>query len=349
MIVLLAPRAYDPVPESDAAPGRSRVSVNLLPAIKTVIHAAVAAWLVLSSAQAQPWPQKTVRLILPLGPGSGTDIAARLFAERLAQRWGQPVVVENRPGGDSFVAIGAFLGANDDHTLLFAGMGTFTAHPYLHDKLPYEPRDIVPVAGASNIVVAIAVPAPLNIGSLAQLVALARAQPGKLNAATVPGITDFIFSGFLKTTGLDIARVPYRDVTLALGDLAEGRIQVMSGSLTMLRPQVEAGRVKQLAVTSRARVPVAPDIPTVAEAGFPVLELEGLVGLYGPRSMPDELRERIAADVRAVATDPAIAARLAPSGQVVNATTPAEYAAAIEDQRAKVAAIAQALGITPAR
>jgi len=299
-------------------------------------------------AQAEPWPQRPVRFVLPLGPGSGTDIAARLFAERLAQRWGQPVVVENRPGGDSFVAIAAFLGANDDHTMLFAGMGTFTAHPYLHDKLPYDTRDIVPVAGATNIVVAMAVPISLNVGSMAHLVALARAQPGKLNAATVPGVTDFIFSGFLKDAGINITRVPYRDITQALGDLGEARIQLMSASLTIVQPQLEAGRAKLLAVTSRARVPVAPGVPTVAEAGYPMLELEGLIGLYGARSMPKELREHIAADVRAVAADPAIAARLVPLGQVVNATTPDEYAVAIENQRAKVAAIARILGVKAA-
>jgi tripartite-type tricarboxylate transporter receptor subunit TctC len=316
------------------------------------LSAAVLAALTLSvttPAFSQTWPQRTVRFILPLGPGSGTDIAARLFAERLAQRWGQPVVVENRPGGDSFVAIGAFLGANDDHTMLFAGMGTFTAHPYLHEKLPYDMRDIVPVAGTSNIVVAMAVPTSLNLASMAELVARARAEPGKLNAATVPGVTDFIFSGFLKDAGIAITRVPYRDITQALGDLAEARLQLMSASLTIVRPQVETGRVKLLAVTSRARVPIAPAIPTVAEAGFPILELEGLIGLYGARSMAKELRERIAADVRAVATDPAIAARLEPLGQVVNATTPDEYAAAIEDQRSKVAAIARLLGVKPAQ
>jgi len=312
---------------------------------------AILAALVLPSvpAMAQPWPQRPVRFILPLGPGSGTDITARLFAERLAQRWGQPVVVENRPGGDSFVAIGAFLAANDDHTLLFAGMGTFTAHPYLHERLPYDMRDVVPVAGASNIVVAIAAPTTLNINTIADMVALARAQPGKLNAATVPGITDFMFSGFLRNAGIAITRVPYRDITLALGDLAEARIQVMSASLTIVRPQVETGRVKLLAVTSRTRVPIAPGVPTVTEAGYPVLELEGLIGLYGSRNMPSELRERIAADVRAVAADPAVAARLAPLGQLVNATTPDEYAAAIADQRAKVDAIAQTLGIKPAQ
>jgi tripartite-type tricarboxylate transporter receptor subunit TctC len=324
--------------------------------LRVLMVAFVAVALVLigapASAQnpsAQNWPQRPVRFILPLGPGSGTDIAARLFAERLSQRWGQPVVVENRPGADSFVAIGAFLSANDDHALLFAGMGTFTAHPYLHEKLPYEARDIVPIAGVSNIVVAIAVPTALPAASLRELVALARTQPGKLNAATVPGITDFIFSGFLKTAGIDMTRVPYRDITQALGDLGENRLQVMSASLTIVEPQVSAGRARLLAVTSRARVPIKPEIPTVAEAGYPVLELEGLIGLYGTRGTSNAMRERIAADLRAVAADPAIAARLAPLGQVLNVTTPADYEAAIEDQRAKVAAIAQLLGVKAAQ
>src|SRR5262249_55157099 len=139
--------------------------------------------------------------------------------------------------------------------------------------------------------------------------------------------------------------VPYRDITQGLSDRAEARLQLMSASVRIVQPQVESGRVKLLAVTSRARVPIAPAIPTVAEAGYPTLELEGLIGLYGARTMAKDLRERIAADVRSVAADPAIAARLAPLGQVVNATTPDEYAAAIEEQRAKVAAIAKLLGI----
>jgi tripartite-type tricarboxylate transporter receptor subunit TctC len=306
--------------------------------------ALLAILLLTTLAQAQSWPQRTVRFIVPLGAGSATDISARLVAERLQQRWGQPVVVENRPGGDGFLAIAGFLGANDDHTLLYAGMGTFTAHPYLHDKLPYDPSDIVPVAGVSNIVVAVAVPESLKVTSLTELVALARAQPGKLNAAAVPGITDFITSAFLKTAGIDMARVPYRDINQSLGDLGEGRIQVAMLSLSMVQPQVQAGKAKLLAVTSRNRVASLPDVPTVIEAGYPVLELEGLVGLYGPRSMSAEQRTRIADDIRQV-VDPALAARLAATGQVLNVTTPADYAAAIEDQRAKVAAVARIIGI----
>jgi tripartite-type tricarboxylate transporter receptor subunit TctC len=308
----------------------------------------VAALLFTASVQAQPqtqtWPQRPVRFIVPLGAGSATDLSARIVAERLQQRWRQPVVVENRPGGDGFIAITGFLGADDDHTLLYAGMGTFTAHPYLHEKLPYSRNDIVPVAGVSNIVVAVAVPESLKVNSLAELVSLARAQPGKLNAAAVPGITDFVTSAFLKTAGIEMARVPYRDINLSLGDLGEGRIQVALLSLSMLQPQVQAGKVRLLAVTSRNRVPSLPNVPTVFEAGYPILEIEGLVGLYGPKTMPIELRERVAADIQAI-IDPAMATKLAVTGQVLNVTTPAEYAAAIEDQRAKVGAVADIIGI----
>jgi tripartite-type tricarboxylate transporter receptor subunit TctC len=320
---------------------------NFVRTVFALVGAALA--IAATPASAQQWPQRPVRFIVPLGAGSGTDISARLVAERLSLRWGQPIVIDNRPGGDSFVAIGGFLGANDDHTLLYSGMGTFTAHPYLHDKLPYDQADIVPVAGVSQIIVAVAVPESLKVNSLTELVALARAQPGKFNSAAVPGVTDFILSGFLKSTGLDVARVPYRDINQGVSDVAEGRLQVIMVSLSMVLPQVQAGKVKLLAVTSRERVAIAPGVPTVSEAGFPMLELEGLVGLYGPKTMPAELRDHIAADVKAVSVDPVLAERLAATGQVLTPRTPAEYAAIFDDQRAKVAAIANALGLKAAQ
>jgi tripartite-type tricarboxylate transporter receptor subunit TctC len=118
-------------------------------------------WAAAASAD-QAWPTRPVKFILTLGPGSGADIGARLFADRLAQRWGQPVVVENRPGGDGIVAINTFVGAHDDHQLLFSPTSSFTAHPFLHDHLPYRPSDLAPVARISNTVIAIAVPASLN-------------------------------------------------------------------------------------------------------------------------------------------------------------------------------------------
>src|SRR5215470_5763057 len=161
-------------------------SGELMNRIRTVLWAVctglslVLAPLTLSSASAQTsWPQRNVRFIVPLGPGSGADIGARLFADRLTARWGKPVVVENRPGGDGIVAIAAFVGAHDDHTLLFSPAATFTAHPFLHDKLPYEQSDLAPIARVSNTIVVIVAPTSLKVGSLVELIDLARAQPGK--------------------------------------------------------------------------------------------------------------------------------------------------------------------------
>src|SRR5215203_2866630 len=159
-------------------------------------------------ATAQNWPTRSVKLILPLGPGSGVDIGARLIADKLSTAWGQPVVVENRPGGDGIVAITAFTSAKDDHVLLMSPTSAFTAHPFLHDKLPYDPRDLAPVARVSATVISLGVPPSLDVKSLADLLAMARAQPGKLNWATITGATDLVLAGFLKSQNLDMAKIP---------------------------------------------------------------------------------------------------------------------------------------------
>ena len=147
---------------------------------RLILFAAAALFAVshgLAPVAAQSYPQRAVRFILPFGPGAGVDITARMLAERLATRWGKPVVVENRPGGDGIVAINVFVTANDDHTLLFVPTSTFTAHPYTHDKLPYDPeRDLLPVATVTVIVIALASPESLKLGSLGDFVAMARAQ-----------------------------------------------------------------------------------------------------------------------------------------------------------------------------
>jgi tripartite-type tricarboxylate transporter receptor subunit TctC len=308
--------------------------------------AATPSWAQAPSA-AQAWPQRPVKFIVTLGPGSGADIGARLLADRLAARWGKPVVIENRPGADGLVAIQAFVNAADDHTLLFTPAGSFTVHPLQYSKLPYVPEDLVPIARVSNTIIAVGVPASLKIGTLADFAKLARAEPGKLNAAVVSGITEFTFDYFVKTAGLGIAKVPYRDIVQAATDLSESRVQVMMSSYAILQPHALAGRVKVIAVTGHERTTILPDIPTANESGFPALEVEGLVGLFGPRGMSNELRARIGADAAAVAADPTIAERLAATAQVPNPGGPAEFAAAIERQRAQIAVIAQALGPIP--
>jgi tripartite-type tricarboxylate transporter receptor subunit TctC len=290
------------------------------------------------------WPTRPVKFILTLGPGSGADIGARLFADRLAQRWGQPVVVENRPGGDGIVAISAFVSAHDDHELLFSPTSSFTAHPFLHDHLPYRPNDLLPIARISNTVITISVPSSLNVNSLDQLIAFARAQPGKLNWAGVTGALDFIFAGWLKRERLEIAKIAYKNPVDAANDLAEGRVQVYESALAIVRPQLQSGKIKLLCVTNTVRAPTEPNLPTVQEAGQPALTIDGLVGLFGSTGMPLELRQRITADIRAVADD-AIKQRLTTTGQLLNIGGPEEFAKSIEAQRAQVAAFAKELGI----
>jgi tripartite-type tricarboxylate transporter receptor subunit TctC len=320
-------------------------------AISAVAFLAITAGLPVIAADAQQaYPTRTVRLILPFGAASATDTTARLFADRLSARWGKPVVVENRPGGDGLVAINAFLGAHDDHTLFFGPAATFLVHLFDEDKPSYDPHDIVPIVGIYVTVLAISAPASLGVNTIEQLVALAKAQPGKLNAAAATGNSDFILFGFIKDMGLQIAKVPYRDIMQAPNDLVEDRIQVLSTSLAVVLPMMNAGRIKVLTVTSRRRAQSAPDVPTAAEAGYPSLTMETAGGLYGPKEMPEGLRESIAADFRKVAeTDPIIEKRLTDTGQIMSLRGPAEFAKNISEQNNQLAAIAKTLGLKAAR
>ncbi len=301
-----------------------------------------------SPSLAQSWPTRPVRFIIPLGPGSGVDITARLVADKVSAKWGQPVVVENKPGGDAIIAITSVISANDDHILLFAPASTFTAHPLLHEKLPYNIRDLVPIARVTNTLIALGVPTSLGVSTVKELAEKIKAAPNKLNYASVTGANDLLYAAFLKTEHLEMAKVPYKDPVTAINDLSEGRIHAFVGAYAIMRPRIIAGKVKAIALTNREHAAALPDIPTAKEAGFPSLEFDGLVGLLGPRRMPQALRERIAADIRQVVDDPQIAAKLATTGQVVNPGSPAEFAAALDDQRATVDNIGKILDIKPA-
>ena len=173
-------------------------------------------------------------------------------------------------------------------------------------------------------------PPSLNVNSMAELMAKAKAEPGKLNWATVTGATDLVFAGWLKKEKMEMAKVPYRDPVSALNDLTEGRIQVFMAGYAIVRAQGEAGRLKVLAMSNRERAAAAPSIPTVVEVGMPTLLFDGLVGLYGPRDLPADLRNRIAADIREIASDPAIVSRMTATGQAVTPGTSAELAASID-------------------
>src|SRR3954468_5790276 len=298
--------------------------------------------------QAQTWPHKPVRFILSLGPGSGADLGARLYADRLTKMWGQPVVVDNRPGGDGVIAINAVIQAKDDHTLLWGPTANFVGHPYSLDKMPYDPKELVPVARVSGTVVTLAVPASMNVGSLKELLATAKQKQGWLNWTTAVTMTDIILEGFLKTQGIEAAHIRYKQPAEAVNDLVNERIQFYSSAYAIVRAQAQGGKVKLLAVQARNRVPGL-DLPTVAELGYPGLNFEGLVGILAARSsgFTAAAAERVAAGVKTVSKDPLIAERLASTAQLNIPGDAAEFEKSIEEQKAQLAASAKLLGMQP--
>ena len=316
---------------------------------KSLLAAALAllATPLLTPAQAQSWPTRSVRLIVPFGPGAGADIGARLFAEKLTTKWGHAVVVENKPGGDSIVAIQAFLSANDDHVLLFGPAGNFTVHPFVYSKLSYNPAELIPIARASQTILALAVKKDAPYNNMKEFTEAARKAPGKFNSGLVQGITEFTFWGYCYDQQLDIPQVPYRDINVAPVDLGEDRIQVVMSSFAIVQPQIQAGRIKPLIVNGKTRAPAVPDIPTARESGYPSLEVEGLVGLFGLKTMSDALKEKIAADFKAVAEDGSIGERLKATGQVISVGGPKEFADTIAEQRSNIAAVVKAIDFKP--
>jgi tripartite-type tricarboxylate transporter receptor subunit TctC len=295
---------------------------------------------------AQTWPQKPVRLVLPLGPGSGADIGARLFADRLTTRWGQSVVVENRPGGDGVIAINAVLSAKDDHTLFWGPTASMVGHPYSLEKMPYDPQDLMPVARVTSTVVTLAVPTAAGFNSLKDVVDYARRERGKLNWTTVVSVTDVVLEAFFRKAGIEAVRVPYKNPTAAVTDLVENRLQLYSSAYAIVRPQLQSGRIKLLAVQNRARVQGL-DLPTVAELGFPDLTFDGLVGVMAARgsNLSEAARDRIAADIKAVASEPAIAERLVATAQINYPGNAQEFAESMEEQVRNMDAVAKIVGM----
>jgi tripartite-type tricarboxylate transporter receptor subunit TctC len=301
-----------------------------------------------SAPSGEVWPTQPVRLMVPFGAGSGVDMAARLYAARLAEGWQRPVVVDNRPGPDGIVGTQAFTLAKDGHTLLFAPTGPLTFAPHLHDDLPYDPvADFVPIASAGRVTLTIAVAATMEASSLATLAARVRQRPATyLWTAPAPGGPELVLKAFNVLEKLEMKQVTYRETSIALQDIGAGRVQIVLGSLATIASLVQAGRVKILAVTNTIRSAAIPDIPTVTEAGYPQLTLDGQWGLFGWKGMPDDLRRRLAGDMAKAASDSALVARLSAVGLSIDAGTPEDFAVAVDRQRQQAATLAQLSGIS---
>jgi len=267
--------------------------------------AAVAALAALA-ARAQDYPIRPLRLIVPQGPGAGSDVGARVVAERLGRALGQQIVVENRPGAGGSIGVDAAAkAAPDGYTLVLGSNTTMAANVSLYSKLPYNPlRDFTPLglvfAANFGIVVHPSVPAT----SLKELVALAKARPGQLNYGSGTSSAQICTEMLKFAAGIDLAYVPYKGSPQALNDLLSGQVQMVCDPLVTALPQVKAGKLRILAVTSRQRSAFAPDVPTVAEAGVLDVEYTAWLGLFVPSSTPKELTARLSAELMKVLRQP---------------------------------------------
>src|SRR5262249_38244290 len=201
---------------------------------------------------------------------SVNDLAARLYADGLSKRWGQPVVIVNRPGAETNIGTTAFTSAHDDHTLLYGVASTLTVNPLVFGMMPFDPaRDLVPISAAASASLLLAVHIGVPARSLAGLARLAQEEPGKLLWGSGPVLPRYVFTAFLKRRGLDMLYVPYRDVATPQADLGEGRLQVLVTSVLASNAPVQSGKARIVAGTRRPRAPMLPRVPAPAQDGHP--------------------------------------------------------------------------------
>lgn len=289
------------------------------------------------AVQAQPaatFPSKPVTLVVPFTSSSGSDIIARIISPKLAARWGQPVVVDNKPGASGNLgAQQVAMAAPDGHTLLMA-INTFTMTPSIYKKMPFDPvADFAPVALLAEASFVFAVNPGVPATDMKSLVAYAKQNPGKLNYATPGnGTPQHLAMELLKSkTGIDVVHVPYKGIAGAITDLMGGQVQMMFATVHSMRPHAQAGKVRLLAVTGQARSAFAPDVPTFKEQGIDVMDgVDAWFAVLAPGRTPPELVARLNKDFVAVLTSDDVRESLAKQGLVVRTGSPAELGALVK-------------------
>jgi tripartite-type tricarboxylate transporter receptor subunit TctC len=301
------------------------------------------------TAFAQAYPSRPIRFLVPFTAGGTTDLIARIMGQWLTDRLGQPIVVENRPGGGTNIAVQAVVNAPPDgYTLLFA-VSTNAINPSLFKSLPFDfQRDIVPVAGLVELPLLLMVNPRFPAKTVAEFIAHVKANPGKINVAsfgarTVSHLTIELLKG---STGIDVVHVPYAGGPQIMADLIPGRIDASVDALPNSLPHIRSGAVRALAILPGARIPVLPDVPTMAEtiSGF---EVGTWTGVGAPKGTPPEIIERLNREINAGLADNSIKARYAEVGAVPILWSPAEFRARIASDIAKWAKVIKDAGIEP--
>jgi len=300
--------------------------------------AGILAFAFAASVFAQGWPSKPVRIIVAYPPGGGIDVMARQIAAKLTAEWGQPVVVENRPGANTIVASDAVAkSAPDGHTILFTTDATFSINPHLYVKLPFDTqRDFIPLTMLVLLQQLLVAHPSLQADTLLQLIALAKSNPGKINYASYGSGSQPHLSGeMLKhKAGIDLVHVPYKGISLAVPAVVAGEVQLTFAGIATSMGPLKSGRIKAIAIGGTKRSPIWPDVPTFAELGYPEVETHAWFGLFLPAGSPRQAVARIHQDAKKILEEPGFRqTQLIDKGYEVVGSSPEEFSAYIVKDR----------------
>jgi len=310
-----------------------------------------AAWLVLTpqAGSTQNYPNRPVKVLVGFTPGTAPDLAARILADRFAEVWGTPFVVENVPGAGSNIATERVAkAAPDGYTLLMGGNSALVINPSLFEQLPFDPvKDFAPISQVFIAANVLAVPPELPVKTVAELVALAKAQPGKLSYAHAGvGTSQHLAAELFKyRANVDIASVPYRGTTALLPDLLANRISMSFANIVNVLPLAREGKLRALAITSIKRSALAPDLPTMAESGFPGFEAVPWFGLLAPSGTPKDVLDKLHDETVKTLATPEVRKKFDELGLEPVGNTPAEFAAVIRKETPEWAKVIKDAGI----
>ncbi len=310
---------------------------------------ALSAWCAVQTARAEDYPGKTIRFIMPYPTGGSIDIVGRLVAQRLAENFGQPVVVDNRTGAGGTVGTETAAHAPPDgYTMVMGGTGTLALSPHLQRKLPYDPvRDFAPVTLLVIIPYVLVANPQLKANTVKELIALAQARPDEINYGSggngsAPHLAAEMFK---RMANVRLVHVPYKGSTPAINDTISGQVQLTFTGIPSVAAQIKAGRVRALGVTSTKRATALPSVPTIAEAGVPGYEVSPWFGVLLPARTPAAIVTRLNGEIVKVLQNPSVHERLAAEGVEPVGNSPAQFAAIIKRELAKWGQLIRETGI----
>lgn len=314
-------------------------NLRLSRAISSVLISAAVIFGTVSTTLANPWPSRTIKLVVPFPPGGAADAVARIYAEKLSINLKQAVIIENKPGAGTAIAADAVAKADPDgYTLSLAPAGQLTILPHINKELSYDPfRSFAPVSLLASVPYVVAASPASPISNLTELIAVAKRDPGKLTFSSCGAGTLCHLSGefFKNLTGTDLLHVPFKGSAPAITALLGNQVDLSFDTLTVLAPQISGGPVKGLAITSKERSPLLPNVPTAAEAGLPELVVDSWFGLAAPAATPREIVDRLNSEIVSIGNLSDVRERLNTQGLNVTTSTTAEFTKVIADDHAR--------------